>query len=91
MNYQLQLFPVNEAPQPVLRVAEVIACFPEISLSKSDIGCQVKCFYSLNDKHPLIGEYRGYDEDFKCELVLVGSRLYYCWNSKYRFEKIKKL
>lgn len=37
-------------------------------------------------KKPLIGEYRGFDDDFKCHYVLVGLRLYYCHADNYRFE-----
>jgi len=52
-----------------------------------DYGKKLKAYYR-DSKNPLIGEYRGFDDDFKCHYVLVGLRLYHCHLSNYTFEFI---
>lgn len=54
---------------------------------KEDYGRKIKAYYR-NCPNPLKGEYRGFDNDFKCHYVLAGLRLYHCHLSNYRFEFI---
>lgn len=68
MNNQLQLFPVNEAPQPVLRVAEVIA-----SASK-----HTSCQHELSKDEIWLGNHRGaIHEDLKSlKTIRLGEQAY---------------